>query len=379
MVDNVPFFVRTYSRDTESRLVDVLRSGFLTSGKVGIHVEEMLESYFDIGGAALMNSWTNGAVVALSCLHIGLGDEVIVPAMTFIATASAVKNVNATPVLCDVCPISGNVDWEFIEPKINERTKAVFLVHMYGLMVNVEKIRHFLDKIGRQDIDIIEDAAHCFEGELDGYKPGSHSKCAIFSFYATKNISCGEGGAVISSNREFIDNCKISRLHGMTGTAFDRYESKSFRHYDIEKFGYKANLPDLLACMLPEQITLCDSVLLSREAAAKVYLLSLQRLVNDGLIRLQQYDSTRVKHARHLFPILVNQHSRDTVIDRLNKSGIRLAVNFRSLTHLKEYRDSSCTNAEKWGSDCISLPFYPDIATEDISYVSEQLALALTL
>ena len=178
--------MRNYSQDTESQLVAVLRSGFLTSGKVGMQVEALLESYFDIEGAALMNSWTNGAVVALSCLGIGFGDEVIVPAMTFIATASAVKNVNATPVLCDICPRSGNVDWESIEPKINDRTKAVFVVHMYGLMVDVKNIRECLDKFGRQDIHIIEDAAHCFEGEFDGSKPGKYSKCAIFSFYATK-------------------------------------------------------------------------------------------------------------------------------------------------------------------------------------------------
>ena len=159
MIKQVPFFVRSYSSDTETRLVDVLRSGFLTSGKIGIHVEEMLESYFNIKGAALMNSWTNGAVVALSSLEIGAGDEVVVPAMTFIATASAVKIVNATPILCDVSPITGNVEWEYIEPKINERTRAVFIVHMYGLMVNVKEIRESLNKIGREDIDIIEDAA----------------------------------------------------------------------------------------------------------------------------------------------------------------------------------------------------------------------------
>ena len=256
MINNVPFFKRNYPESTEYQISSVLRSGFLTSGKVGMHVENLLKSYFGIAGAALMNSWTNGAVVALSCLGVGKGDEVIVPSMTFVATASSVKCVNADPVLCDVCPESGNVTWEFIKAKLTKKTKAIFVVHMYGLMVDVKSIRDSLDNIGRQDVHIIEDAAHCFEGEFDNYKPGQYSKCAIFSFYATKNISCGEGGAVISCDNEFIDTCKVSRLHGMTANAYDRYNNSNFKHYDVKSLGYKANLPDLLACMLPDQIRL---------------------------------------------------------------------------------------------------------------------------
>ena len=254
MTKEVAFFKRSYSEATENRMLEVVRSGFLTSGKVGIQTEQLLEGYFDIAGAALVNSWTNGAVVALSCLGISSGDEVIVPAMTFIATASCVKSVNAVPILCDVSLKSGNVEWEYIKPKITNRTKAIFVVHLYGVMVDVEYLRSRLEELGRHDIHIIEDAAHCFEGELNGCKPGYFSSCAIFSFYATKNISCGEGGAIISTDKKFIEDCKISRLHGMTGTAYDRYTSKSFRHYDVEKFAYKANLPDILACMLAEQI-----------------------------------------------------------------------------------------------------------------------------
>ena len=305
MINSVPFFDRKYPASTEDQIVGVLRNGFLTSGKVGMQVEELLESYFDISGAALMNSWTNGAVVALSCLGIGKGDEVIVPAMTFVATASSVKCVNAEPVLCDVCPESGNISWKFIKAKLTERTKAIFVVHIYGLMMDVKLIRDSLNEIGRQDVEIIEDAAHCFEGEFDSYKPGKFSKCAIFSFYATKNISCGEGGAVISSDKEFINKCKISRLHGMTGTAYDRYTSKEFRHYDVKNFGYKANLPDLLACMLTDQIINCDYTLKLRENAAQIYLQLLSSLVEGEYIMLQEYEIDRVKHARHLFPILI--------------------------------------------------------------------------
>ena len=221
MINNVPFFDRKYSENTENQLVGILRNGFLTSGKVGMHVEDLLESYFDISGAALMNSWTNGAVVALSCMGIGEGDEVIVPAMTFVATASSVKCVNAKPILCDVCPETGNISWEFIQPKLTDNTKAIFVVHMYGLMMDVKLIRDSLDEIGRQDVEIIEDAAHCFEGEFDNYKPGKYSKCAIFSFYATKNISCGEGGAVISSDKEFIDACFENMIEVVNDTYHD--------------------------------------------------------------------------------------------------------------------------------------------------------------
>lgn len=369
MISGVPFFKREYSEETETKLVEVLRSGFLTSGKIGMGVETLLESYFDISGAALTSSWTNGAVVALSCLKISSGDEVIVPAITFIATSSVVKSVGAIPIICDVSLLSGNVDWKFIEPKITERTKAVFVVHMYGLMVDVKDIRERLDSIGRQDIYILEDAAHCFEGELDGYKPGKYSTCAIFSFYATKNISCGEGGAIISSDKEFIDLCKISRLHGMTGSAYDRYTSKKFNHYDVKEFAHKANLPDLLASMLPEQIKSCDEVLVLRELAANTYIEQLQSLLGNKIIELQVYDEKKVKHARHLFPILLKDYPRDEVIDHLNASGIGVAVNFRSLTQLSVHENQHSHNAEIWGASCISLPFFPGISEKEIKYV----------
>lgn len=378
MIDNVPFFDRKYPVTTENQLVNVLRSGFLTSGKVGMHVEDLLESYFDISSAALMNSWTNGAVVALSCMGIGKDDEVIVPAMTFVATAATVKSVNAQPILCDVCPNTGNISWAFIKAKLTDRTRAVFVVHMYGLMVDVKHIRDSLDEIGRQDVEIIEDAAHCFEGEFDNCKPGTYSKCAIFSFYATKNISCGEGGAVISRDKKFIDDCKVSRLHGMTGTAYDRYTSKEFRHYDVKSLGYKANLPDLLACMLPDQILNCDSLLILRENAAETYTNLLTKLVDESHLNLQDYDKSRIKHARHLFPIFIKSQLRDDVINKLNNAGIGVAVNFRSLTNLTEYSSNTCKNAEKLGSECISLPFFPDISEEQIRYVVKELTKALS-
>ena len=146
----------------------------------------------------------------------------------------------------------------------------------------------------------------------------------------------------------------------------------------VENFGYKANLPDLLACMLPDQIINCDSILMLRENAAQTYLNLLTTLVEDGYLGLQEHNKNRVKHARHLFPVFIKNQSRDAVIKKLNIAGIGVAVNFRSLTNLTEYRSYTCLNSEEWGSECISLPFFPDISEEQIGYVVKQLTTALS-
>src|SRR5262249_19457335 len=160
-------------------------------------VEAQLAAYFGTAHALLVNSWTNGAIAALLALGVGPGDEVIVPAMTFIATANAAEMVGAKPVFVDVDPDSLLLTPESVARVVTRRTKVVIPVHLYGQMVDMSGLAAALS--ARRDIAIVEDCAHCFEGERAGYKPGVHSACAIFSFYATKNVTCGEGGAIITN------------------------------------------------------------------------------------------------------------------------------------------------------------------------------------
>jgi dTDP-4-amino-4,6-dideoxygalactose transaminase len=364
----VPFFRHDLRPDQANQVARVLSSPFLTSGSVGREVESKLCEYFGVRHAALINSWTNGAAAALLALDIGPGDEVIVPAQTFIATANVVELVGAKPVFVDVDAATLLMSAKSVHKAITPRTKAVIPVHLYGQMVAVQALKGTLSD--RPDIAIIEDSAHCFEGNLDGVKPGRHSTCAIFSFYATKNITCGEGGALITNDDNFYERFLQTRMHGMSAAAIDRFSLGSYRHWDMVRLGMKANLPDLLACLLPEQIETINSRLPRREEIAVAY----ERVFTEMPIRLPGL-LKNAKHARHLYVIHVPAEIRDMAMDTLSNNGIGITVNYRSVPTLTFYQRkygydaTSFPVSEEWGAGTISLPFFPSLTHEEQQYV----------
>ena len=355
----VPFYKHQLCGDASRHIAPVLDSAILTSGQVGRDVEAQMCTWFGAPYAFLTNSWTNGTLAALLALDISAGDEVIVPAMTFIATANVVELLGAKPVFADVCPDTLLMTPESVKAVLTPKTRAIIPVHLYGQMADIAALRAIVgDKI-----HIIEDAAHCFEGELNGEKPGTHSDAAIFSFYATKNITCGEGGAVISHNAEFAEKLAATRLHGMSAGAVDRFRNDKYNHWDMVRMGVKANLPDLLAALLPEQIEAADAKLEMREEIAGRYE---DAFGTDERIRLQKAVKG-ARHARHLFPVWVAPRIRDDFIHALNSTGIGCTVNYRSVPTLTYYRDAYGYGAddfpvsENWGQGTLSLPMYPTL------------------
>ena len=268
---NVPFYRHDLAPQDAARIAEVLATPMLTSGAVGKSVEAQLRTFFGVGHAGLVNSWTNGAVAALLALDVGPGDEVIVPAMTFIATANAAELVGAKPVFVDVDPDTLLLSPAAMRAALGPRTRAVIPVHLYGQMADIGALRATLDEAGRQDVRLIEDAAHCFEGSLRGERPGARSDIAIFSFYATKNVTCGEGGAYVTNSDEIAERMAQTRLHGMSAGAADRFRQGAYRHWDMTRLGTKANLPDLLAALLPPQIDTIQARLARRATLAARY------------------------------------------------------------------------------------------------------------
>src|SRR5215472_14201408 len=188
----VEFFLHDLTAADGEAVSKVLSTPFLTSAGVGKQVEAQLCESFQTKHALLVNSWTNGAIATLLALGVGSGDEVIVPAMTFIATANVAEILGAKPVFVDVDAQTLLMTPAAVEAALSPRTKAVIPVHLYGQMCDLKGIREVLRK--RPEVAVLEDCAHCFEGTRDGVKPGADSTAAIFSFYATKNVTCGEGG-----------------------------------------------------------------------------------------------------------------------------------------------------------------------------------------
>ncbi len=358
----VPFYRHDLGPEDAASVARVLATPYLTSGEVGRRVEADLCAFFGVPHAALVNSWTNGAVAVLLALGIGPGDEVIVPAMTFIASANVVELVGARPVFVDVDADTLNLTAAAVKAAVTARTRAVIPVHLYGQMCDVRALR---EAVGPA-IAIVEDAAHSFESSFEGDLPGAHADAAIFSFYATKNVTCGEGGAIVTRRSDLHLAVLQTRLHGMSAGAVDRFSKDRYRHWDMLRLGTKANLPDLLAALLPAQIATVRSRLARREEIAARY----ERAFAGNVIRLARVLPGSVS-ARHIFPIHVPVRIRDRALQALNERGIATTVNYRSvptLTYYREkygYRPEDFPVSHEWGEGTITLPLYPSLTEEE--------------
>ena len=369
---NVPFYRHSLTPNNSKYVEAVLKTPFLTSGPTGKEVESQLCEYFNVSHAKLVNSWTNGAVATLLAMDIGPGDEVIVPAMTFVATANVVELVGAKPVFIDCDPNTLLITPELVKAAITEKTKAVIPVHIYGQMCDVKAIKNIIP-IG-QKILIIEDCAHSFEAKYNDERPGKYSDAAIFSFYATKNVTCGEGGAIITNDANLFERITQAILHGMSAGAAERFKTGQYKHWGMEHLGTKANLPDLLACFLPDQIKTIDERLYVREAIALKYENSLQesRIVIPTIKK-------KITHSRHLFPIHVGLKIRDQALALLGEMQIGATVNYRAVPTLvyyfKKYEldRNDYPNSISWGEGTISIPLFPGMTEKEQEYVVEVL------
>ncbi len=351
----------------------VLRSVFLTSGRVGENFEKQFSDYTGLEEVISLNSCTAALHLSLLALGIGPGDEVILPPMTFIATATAVLHSGATPVLVDVEEDTGLIDADLIEEAITSRTRAIIPVHLYGTMVDMKKIRQIAD---RYKLRIIEDCAHCIEGERDGIRPGQLGDTACFSFYATKNLTCGEGGAVGTRDSELGKKIRQLRLHGMSSDAAGRY-NKVYRHWDMELLGWKYNLDDIHAALLVNQVDRLDDYWNYRDKIYKRYKAEFENLggINVPIVK--------GKSAYHLFTIWVDENQRDNVLNRLQISDVGVAVNYRSIHTLSYFRKTFGYKPEDYplsasiGGRTLSLPFYPGMTSLQIDYVIESVKKAV--
>jgi UDP-4-amino-4-deoxy-L-arabinose-oxoglutarate aminotransferase len=370
----VDFYRHGLSAANALDVARVLETPFLTTGQVCSEVEARICNYFDAPHAVLTSSWTSGATAALLAMGIGPGDEVIVPAMTFVASANIVELVGATTVLVDVDPDTLLLSPNAAAAAVTERTKLVIPVHLYGRMVDIRLMRMALDRVSRQSqrIAILEDCAHCFEGKLGPDRPGRYSDVAAFSFYATKNITCGEGGALVIRDGELHEWILEARLHGMSASAADRFKGGRYNHWDMARLGVKANLPDLLAALLPGQIASIDDKLRQRQGIVERY-----RAAFSGTPLRLPSTIDRCLDAHHLFTIGVPEPLRDRIISQLNDAGIAVTVNFRALPDLTYYKHhypgaaAACPNALAWGRQTISLPLYPSLPLLEQEHVIE--------
>lgn len=370
-VTKVPFFIHDLGRAELDAIAEVLSGPILTTGEWVARFEKQFAEYLGVRNAVGVTSCTGALHISLLALGIGPGDEVITTPMTFIATATAIMEAGAIPVFVDVEPETGNLDASLIEEAITERTKAIVPVHLYGQMCDMRAIREIADRHG---LAVIEDAAHCVEGLRDGVRTGELSDTACYSFYATKNLTCGEGGAVVTNSDELAAKLRLLRLHGMNKNANDRHK-EGYQHWDMTVLGWKYNMDNIQAAMLLPQMDRLDENWRKRRELAEYYESQLWDI--PDLSRPKTL--TGVEHAWHLFPVLIANGKRDETIQALQNEGISVMVNYRAI-HLLEFfsnvlgfKPGAFPHAEKIGNETVSLPFYPNMPREHVDLVVDEL------
>ncbi len=363
----VDFYKHNLTAEDKRECMKVLDSLFLTTGSVVGDFEEKFAHYMSSKYAVGVNSCTDALFMALKYYGVTRGDEVITTPMSFIATADAIEYCGATPVFVDVEPSTGNINAELIEEKITAKTKVILPVHLYGQMCDMKKIRAIADA---HKLKIIEDSAHCIEGIRDGVRPGQLGDIACFSFYATKNITSGEGGALTTNDVSAYEWLKKARLHGMSKNAADRY-TKKYEHYDMEFLGYKSNMTNIQASLLIHQLDRAESNLIKKENISEKYSIGLEKNNDIGIPGILPNS----KHARHIYTIWVDPAKRDATMHKLQEAGIGVAVNFRPIHLMSYYKKKygyapgSFPTAEKIGASTITIPLYPKLTDKEIQYV----------
>jgi dTDP-4-amino-4,6-dideoxygalactose transaminase len=370
-------FSRPAIGDTEiDAVVAALESGWLSTGPRVREFERQFADYVGAAHAVAVNSCTAALHLSLLAAGIGPGDEVVTTPLTFCATANVVLHAGAVPVFADVEPASMNIDPAAAEQAITPRTRAILPVHFAGRPADLSSLRAIADRHG---LVLIEDAAHAAGAALGGRRIGSISEFTCFSFYATKNLTTGEGGMVTTASAEAADWMRVAALHGMSKDAWNRYSPAGGRLYDVVTAGFKYNMMDIQAALGLAQLARFPEMQRRRQEIWRRYDAGLAGL---ALTRPRPAD-LGTEHAHHLYTVLVNEReagrSRDELREALRHRGIATSVHFTALHLFTFYAERlglrrGMFPAAEQVSDCtMSLPLSPAMSDDDVARVVDTL------
>lgn len=372
--DYLPFGRPDFSEEEIAAVTRVLRSGWVGMGGETIAFEKELGAFFDAPYVVTVNSCTSALFLSLLVLGVGAGDEVICPSLTWCATANAALYVGAKPVFCDVDPNTLCITPELIAEKLTPRTKVVIPVHFGGLAIEVDEIRSVLPR----DVAIVEDAAHALSARFaDGRPVGSSGNLTCFSFYANKNLSTGDGGAIAIFDEKLANRLRSLRQNAMPVDAWKRFtHSKSILYSEIAELGYKLNYTDLQACIGRVQLKRQPELQSRRLNIAQHYCEHIQAL---ELPVSFQRDILHPSHARHLFVIQLGETelSRDDLLLALRARNIGASIHYTSLHRMPLYnghQQPSLSNTEDVYRRIMTLPISASMSVEDADYVVRHMA-----
>lgn len=378
----LPYALPLIGEEEINEVADSLRSGWVTTGPKVKQFEQEVQEYVNCAHAIAVNSCTAGLHIALTALGVGPGDEVILPSFTFCATANVVVHRGARPVLVDIKD-DYNISPEAVEAAITPKTKAIMPVHYGGMACDLQEIYEIA---ARHHLAVVEDGAHAIGIHYRGMKVGSDDltrqewhegvlSAVVYSFYATKNMTTGEGGMIATSHEDLANHMRVLTLHGMSRDAWKRYTSAGSWYYEVVDAGYKYNMTDIQAALGIHQLRRLDEFIQRRRQYARMY--------DEGLADLPEIKTPIAhedrSHAYHLYVIQIDPErltlDRARFIEKLKAYNIGTSVHYIPV-HLHPfyqktfgYSRGDLPKTEACYDRIISLPLYPKMTEADVAYV----------
>lgn len=368
----VPFFAPEVTDQDRKIVLNALKSPLLTDGPVLRKFEARFASYTKSKYAVGVSNATSALHLSLRALNIGKDDEVIIPDMTFVATASSVILAGATPVLADIDSRDLNISTESIEKNLTSKTKAIIPVHFAGKSCNMNVITRIAKK---NDLFIIEDCAHALGTRFDGKHVGTFGDAGCFSFYPTKNITTIEGGMITTNSKKIADYVQKARNHGILKSLTQRYTKGKPWEYDVAEAGYNYRIDEIRSALGLSQLERLEKLNNRRRQVCKYYNQKFQNYKWIETPNITDNDSC------HLYIIRIKKHSssnRDKIFDKLLKKGIRTSVHYKPLhefTLLKHKAKTygSLEQSKNAYEEIISLPLYPQITRKLLDIIADAI------
>ena len=369
----LPFFRAAVDEADIEAVATAMRSGWLTSGPRATELEQRLGEYLGAGHTIVVSSCSEAMLICLRALGIGPGDEVITSPITFASTVHAIIHNGATPVLADIETDTFGIDPDDVKRRITPRTKAIMPVHFGGQAC---RIRDILAIAAERGLDVVEDAAHSFGARVDGKLIGGFGRATAFSFYATKNLTTAEGGALTTADEELARRLRLLGYHGMSRDSWSRYSDRGSWYYQVELPGFKCNLSDMHAALGLTQLAKIDRLLEGRRAVADALTSALAGC--DAVELPREYPGNW--HTWHLYVIRLRLErltiGRDEFIQALRAENIGTSVHFIPVHRhpfFQPYLHGGDTFpcADDYYARCISLPIFPDMSSDDVRDVAD--------
>ncbi|MEM4260510.1 MAG: DegT/DnrJ/EryC1/StrS family aminotransferase [Candidatus Woesearchaeota archaeon] len=368
---SIPLFELNFDEKEEKAVLETLRSKWISTGPKTAEFEKEFSEMLNVKFSVALANCTVALHLAMKVCEIKENDEVICPSLTFVATVNALRYVNAVPVFADIKSYEDlTIDPDDIEKKISEKTKAIVVMHYGGFACDMERIMNIAQK---HNLKVIEDACHAPLSELNGKKLGTIGNVGCFSFFSNKNISIGEGGMLVTNNKDYYEKAKLLRSHGMTSLSYDRAKGHT-TSYDVVELGYNYRMDDLRATIGIVQLKKLKDDLLKRQQVRNWYIEELSK--NDNIILT--FKDYKEFSSNYIFPIVLknsNAEKRDYIRNKLGETGIQTSVHYPAVHRFRIYKDypSNLPKTEYVADNLITLPMYSRLDYNSVKYICNSL------